>query len=182
MSSFAVVLDACVLLPAALRDTLLRSAATGLYRPIWSEDILDELRRNLIENRGLVDDQAERLLAALRYSFPEACVRGYEPLTCRMNNDPKDRHVLAAAVKAGAQTIVTTNLRHFPAPTLSPFEIEALSPDDFLCDLYDLAPQEIEQILVEQAAGLRNPPMSIDSVIAEIAKTAPTFVAILRNE
>jgi hypothetical protein len=99
-----------------------------------------------------------------------------------MNNDPKDRHVLAAAVKAGAQTIVTTNLRHFPAPTLSPFEIEALSPDDFLCDLYDLAPQEIEQILVEQAAGLRNPPMSIDSVIAEIAKTAPTFVAILRNE
>lgn len=34
--------------------------------------------------------------------FPEAMVTGYEPLIAGMQNDTKDRHVVAAAVKAGA--------------------------------------------------------------------------------
>jgi hypothetical protein len=43
-----------------------------------------------------------------------------------------DRHVLAAAIRAGAEVIVTYNLKDFPAETLAKFGIEAQHPDDFL--------------------------------------------------
>ena len=53
MSSFYVVLDACVLYPFHLRDALLRTAEKGLYRVHWSATILDEAVRNLVRSYGL---------------------------------------------------------------------------------------------------------------------------------
>lgn len=47
---------------------------------------------------------------------------------------PKDRHVLAAAIKSGAQVIVTRNLKDFPASGLEPWSVEAKSPDAFVLD------------------------------------------------
>jgi hypothetical protein len=61
----------------------------------------------------------------MRRHFPEAMVSGYEELIDQMDNDPKDRHVLAAAVVAGAEFIVTANLRDFPARALEPRAVEA---------------------------------------------------------
>ena len=69
--------------------------------------------------------------------FPEAMVKGYEPLIAGLQNDTKDRHVVAAAVKAGAQVITTVNIRDF---TPLPDGIEAQTPDEFLCNLFDLNP------------------------------------------
>lgn len=114
MSSFIVVLDAGVLIPAPLRDTLLRAVEAGLYRAQWSEDILEEVRRNLISELGRSEEQAQRLVDTIHTAFPEAMVTGYASLTAAMTNHPKDRHVLAAAVVAGAQVIVTSNLKDFP--------------------------------------------------------------------
>jgi len=56
--------------------------------------------------------------------FGDAWVTGCEPLIDRMNNHPKDRHVLAAAVKCGASVIVTYNKRDFPAATTEPWGVE----------------------------------------------------------
>ena len=72
MSSLAVVLDACVLVPAAPRDTMLRAAAKGLYRLYWTEGILDEARGNLVEHGMTDQDGAERLVAAVM-AWPTAC-------------------------------------------------------------------------------------------------------------
>jgi predicted nucleic acid-binding protein len=182
MSSFAVVLDTCVLFPAALRDTLLRAAAEGLYQVRWSQDILEELRRNLVTDLNLDDDRVRELVTQMGRAFPEACVLGYEQLIPQMGNDPKDRHVLAAAVVSDAQAIVTTNSRHFPASALDPYDIQALTPDEFLSDLFDLAPDVMIQILIEQAGDLQNPPVAVEEVVANIERVAPQFAAAVLEE
>lgn len=129
---FAAILDTCVLYPAHLRDTLLRLAERGLYRALWSPDIVIELRRNLIE---VIDpDAVDRLLDQMRVAFPEAEVTGYGPLIDELRCHPKDRHVLAAAVRSDAGAIVTFNIGDFPDDSVEPHDIEALHPDTFLLD------------------------------------------------
>ena len=88
--AFTVVLDTCVLYPANLRDTLLRFAEYGLYRAHWSEDILDELRRNLIED-GIAPEPVSHLLPEMRKAFPHASVAGYRSPITAMTCDEKDR-------------------------------------------------------------------------------------------
>lgn len=105
------MLDACVLYPFTLRDVLPQSAAAGFYQVCWSETILDEALRNLVADGRMTEDKAAK------------------------RNDPKDRHVVAAAVKAGAQIIVTSNKRDFYD---LPSGIEVQTPDEFLSNLFDL--------------------------------------------
>lgn len=110
---FKVVLDACVLYPFTVRDVLLQAAAQGFYQVYWSEMILDEALRNLISDGRMTEDDAAKLVAVMARAFPEAQVTDHEALIPSMRNDEKDRHVAAAAVKAGAQVIVTSNTRDF---------------------------------------------------------------------
>jgi hypothetical protein len=75
--------------------------------------------------------------------------------------DPNDRHVLAAAIRSGAQVIVTANLRDFPREHLASYSVEAQHPDEFALHLVDLAPGLACNVIAEQAAALRKPPRSI---------------------
>lgn len=181
MSPFGVVLDACVLIPAALRDTLLRAAEAELYRPYWSEAILEEVERNLVEHGMTSEHGARRLMDELRTYFPEATVQAHEHLIDSMPNDPKDRHVLAVAVVSGAQAIITANLRDFPATALEPFDIEPRSPDAFLTDLFDLAPAVLTQIVIDQAAACKAPPVTPERILANLAVQAPRFAEQVRR-
>ncbi|MGH2354899.1 MAG: PIN domain-containing protein [Chloroflexota bacterium] len=175
------VLDACVLFPAPLRDTLLRAAESPpLYLPCWSQDILDELIRNLVAQQRVTPEGARRLLAAMQANFPEAMVTGYRGLIEQMTNDPKDHHVVAAAVRAHAQVIVTHNLRHFPKRALEPYEIEARSPDDFLSDFFVANPQRMVELLAGQAADLRQP-TTAEQVVARLEKQVPEFAKRYRE-
>ena len=76
--------------------------------------------------------------------------------------DPDDRHVLAAAIRAGADVIVTFNLADFPSDGLSPFNIEARHPDDFVLALIVLEEETVCAAVERQRAGLKNPPKSVD--------------------
>ncbi len=107
------VLDANVLYPFSLRDTLLRAAEMGLFQVCWSDEILEETRRNLVASAGVSRELAARLITVMKTAFPEALIVGYEVLVDDMENDPKDRHVAAAAQHADARVIVTQNLRDF---------------------------------------------------------------------
>ncbi len=169
---FAVVLDANVLYPFSLRDCLLRAAEEGLYQVLWSEQILEEVRRNLVANGVMPDTSAQRLIQVMNEAFPEALTSVSDGLIARMRNHPKDRHVVAAAVSAGAQLIVTSNLRDFK---VLPAGIEALSPDDFLRDLFDLDPPLLVSIVRSQAAALRRPPRTFEEFVAGLSKSVPEF-------
>lgn len=175
-----VVVDACVLFRAAIRDTLLRAAEKRLYQVYWSEMILEELKRNLIETGKTNSQQADRLVMAISQAFPDAIVQNFEPLISLMNNDQKDRHVLAAAVKAEAQIIVTSNLTDFPDHTLSPFRIKARSPDQFLTYLFSHKPQMMKEVLSEQAAQMKRPAKTVSDVLNTLAVDAPNFVELVR--
>ncbi|SEF54068.1 Predicted nucleic acid-binding protein, contains PIN domain [Nonomuraea solani] len=129
--TYSVVLDTRVLYPAYLRDTLLRLAEAGLFRPLWSADILDELDRNLIR-AGIPAQVVRRLVAEMRLAFEDAEVIGYQPLIPTVTCDEKDRHVLAAGVCVGANALVTFNAKDFPADSREPYDIELLTPDIFL--------------------------------------------------
>lgn len=160
--AFKVVLDANVLYPFSLRDTLLRLAERELYVLAWSERILDEVGRNLVADGRANAATAARLQAAMRAAFPEAlvdadAVAATEPA---MTNDLGDRHVLATAVVASAEGIVTFNARHFPAVALAPFGKQQIDPDDFLCTLLDIDGPSVADTIVEQSADLRRPPLT----------------------
>src|SRR5712692_10449453 len=95
------LLDACVLVQAPLRDTLLRLAEPpSLYQPRWSEEIIREMKRTLENRIGLAADKTAYLERELRQHFPDSWSSGFHALVDRMTNDRKDRHVLAAAVQA----------------------------------------------------------------------------------
>lgn len=175
---FIVVLDANVLFPFSLRDTLLRAAAAGFYQMRWSSRILDELTRNLVSGGVMSEEKAIRLRAIMTREFPEAEVTGHEHLIAAMKNDEKDRHVVAAAVKAGAQVIATSNLKDFAD---LPDGIEAQSPDVFLYNLFDLDPSSFVELLHDQASDLINPPMSFDDLLLRLARVVPDLVAAVRE-
>jgi hypothetical protein len=167
----AAVLDANVLYPAALRDTLLRLAERG-----FSALILDEVVRNLIQDGRSTDAGSRRLIAIMRREFPGADVLISAQQIGQMLNSAEDRHVLAAAVEARAGTIVTANLKDFPPSALIAFGIEAVSPDTFLRRMYRTAPQLVVQVLRAQAGDLTNPPMSFGDILNMLFLHAPQFV------
>ncbi len=180
---FSAVLDANVLYPFSLRDTLLRLAELELFTPLWSTRILEEMTRNLVEHQ-LTGEQAARIEQAMRAAFEEAEVDAgeIERLEPAMTNDEKDRHVLAAAVAADSELIVTFDLDDFPPDSCEPFGVEAIHPDDFLLDLNDLNPEAVPAALEQQAADL-TPPWPLDELLRAVTKAGvPRFVDAIRAQ
>lgn len=165
--AFTVVYDACVLFPAPLRDLLIRVGQAGLVRARWTEQILDECFRNVQARRPeLKADSLQRTRDLMNRAVRDCLVTGYEFLIDGLAlPDKDDRHVLAAAVRAGAQVIVTSNLRDFPSAILSPLGIEAQAPDEFVLNLLDLAPAAVAAIIGQQAADLKNPQHTMEELL-----------------
>jgi predicted nucleic acid-binding protein len=151
-NQYICVLDACVLVPMPVADTLLRLAEDpAFYSPRWSEEIFKEVARTLSSKWSYSQQQVTRRMETINAAFPEAMVTGHESLVESMKNDPKDRHVLAAAVRCGAHAIVTNNQKHFPKESLDPYGVECVSADKFFEDQYHLNPDLFIGKLVEQA-------------------------------
>ena len=114
--SFTAVYDACVLYPPSVRDLLVRLAQTGLFAARWSDAILDEMVESILERQPEVDrSRLERTRQLMCEAVRDCLVTGYERLIDGLElPDPDDRHVLAAAIRANAQVIVTSNLSDFP--------------------------------------------------------------------
>jgi predicted nucleic acid-binding protein len=179
MSSFGVVLDACALFPNSLRDTLLRASRANLYRLQLTDDLLEEMRRNLVKKR-ISEQKAQALVELIKSEFAESFITHHHLLIGSMPVNEKDRHVLAAAVATNAQVIVTQNLKHFPPRLLEPFGVEAQSPDEFLVHLFYFDPERVLQVLHVQAETLRKPPKTVEELLDTLMTHAPRFVSLAR--
>lgn len=176
---FAAFLDANALWSAAVRDTILRAAEQDLFRPVWTEQILEELARSLKRERPDIDPaRFDRLLDQMLRAFPQALVENYQDLIPVMRNDEGDRHVLAAAVRAGADAIVTWNAAHFPAEACAPYSIAVQTPDEFLSHLWHLSPEDMASILERQADALAKPAMTARQVVEVLRRSVPRFAEI----
>ncbi|MEV5749880.1 PIN domain-containing protein [Actinoallomurus sp. NPDC052308] len=88
---------------------------TSRIRAKWTDQILDEVFSNLGARRPGIAEKLPRVRELMNRAVPDALVTDCEPLIEGLKlPDPHDRHVLAAAIKAGAQIIVTANVKDFP--------------------------------------------------------------------
>ncbi|WP_158625177.1 PIN domain-containing protein [Corallococcus terminator] len=177
---FRVFLDANVLFPASIRNTLLDAHKQRLVQVYWSQQVLEELRRNLVLKQRKSEDDASTLVNAMCRIFPESVVSGYEAQIASMRNDEGDRHVTAAALTAGAQVIVTNNLKHFRAKDLPP-GIEAQPADFFLQQLLDLDPETMVAILQKQVERYREPLITFEAFLEHFSRSAPGFIRDVRE-
>jgi hypothetical protein len=179
VAAIAALPDSCVLYPVRLRDLLLSLAAAGLFRPIWSDIIHEEWMTSVLVNRpDLTRAQLEAARSAMERAFPAAAVSGFESLISAVNlPDPDDRHVLAAALHARADLIITVNLKDFPTAALSPHSIVAAYPDPFVDYLFDLDEPEAIAATARMRSRLRAPALSSDDFIDSIAQIGMPLTA-----
>ncbi|MFB3923901.1 MAG: putative toxin-antitoxin system toxin component, PIN family [Terriglobia bacterium] len=177
-NEYAVVLDACVLVPMPLCDTLLRLAEEpGLYRPLWSEKILQEVS-DALGKLGYNPQQRDRRLQRMRTAFPEAIIDVPREIEGALTDLPhqKDCHVVAVAIIRNANAIVTQNKKHFPPECLQKYGILCHSPDDFLIHQYHLAGPRVLDQLDYQAANIKQDRASL---LRELGKIAPDFAKLI---
>lgn len=155
---FIVVFDACVLYPAPLRDFLMRLATTGMFAAKWTDRIHEEWMNNLLERRPELRSHLSRTRELMDQAVPDCLVTGYESLIEGLRlPDPDDRHVLAAAIRSGAQLIVTFNLADFPTDVLETYGLEAVHPDTFVESQLDLREGMVVHAAKRHRAALQNP-------------------------
>jgi predicted nucleic acid-binding protein len=168
-----VVYDSSVLYPAPLRDLLMHLALTNLFKARWTDTIHEEWIRNVLKNRpDLIRERLERTRQRMDKNVPDALVTRYKELIPSLKlPDPNDRHVLAAAIRAKADTIVTMNLRHFPKAGLEPYDMQVQHPDDFVMRLVGMNTNVVFQAIMVQQQSLKKP-----------AKTMKEFLETLEQQ
>lgn len=161
-------------------DLLLRLAEPPrLYLPRWSAAILDEVRRTQTEKLNWPVALADSWRREVDRHFPEAVIASYDSLIPSLTNDPKDRHVLAAAVKGGVSLIVTFNLRHFPFAALQPLNVEVLHPQDYLLALYSM---NAPVVMAKLARIAFEDSIEIQDALIRLGKSVPRFATqVLAN-
>jgi predicted nucleic acid-binding protein len=183
MANFSAVYDACVLYPFLLRDLLLQLALTDLFRAKWTDRIHDEWINSLLEKRPELVEQLVRTRRLMNSNVRDCLVTGFEPIEKSLElPDPKDRHVLAAAIAGHAHVIVTFNLKDFPDVNLRPFGVEAQHPDEFITNLIDLSPQTVCSAAKKCRARLNRPVMEAEEYLDALARCQLTnTVAVIRE-
>ncbi len=140
---YTALLDACVLYPLAMTDALLSLATAGFFAAKWTTKIEDEWIRSLERQRPDLAGKLNVRRDSMRDAIPdwEVPESAWTSLVHGISlPDPDDRHVLAAAIAGHADCIVTSNLKDFPGAVLLEYGIEAIDPDTFIINQWDLDP------------------------------------------
>lgn len=172
MPALVAFYDANVLYPAELRNFLMYLALTDLFRARWSNAVHEEWISNLLKDRpDLTRQKLERTRQLMDAATLDALVEDYGELIPSLSlPDENDRHVLAAAIRGGAQVIVTKNLKDFPDEVLQKYGIEAQHPDKFILGLIDRAPYAVRQAADEHRQSLKNPSKTVAEYLASLKR------------
>lgn len=177
---YSALLDANVLHPQILCDLLLRLAEHDVFRPLWSAEILEETVESILRRRPDLDPRLLRKrMDAMNEAFPDACVSGFEHLIPTMPEMGDDAHVLAAALFAEADVIVTNNIKDFPPRVAPRFEIAVKTADEFLVEQWWFDPRLVVGVIVEQSEGTRRPHLDPIRLLQTLGRVAPEFARLV---
>lgn len=182
-------LDANVLLPQYLRAVLLDLADEGIVRVHWSEEVLAEVRRNLLGPRlGMAPGVVDKLFEDMARAFPDALVRGDASFEARFagKTDPKDAHVAAGALRLSeilyngrTVLLVTQNTRHLPASAFAGTAVQPTRPGVFLKDLLAARPA-VADVLDTMLQRFRNPRVTRKDLLTVLDRSnCRTFASAL---
>ncbi len=181
---FTAVIDACVLYSPLKRNLILSLAEVELYRIGWSEEILLETQcaiEKYLVKKGCENpsDRAGRACDAMRKAFPDAAIADYESLKVNSGQlpDEGDVHVVAAAIKAKANIIVTENVKDFPASIVSGHGIEVKTADEFIADAIDLNPLLAISAIKRMRLRFQKPGMTPDALLLHMEQIGLTLSA-----
>jgi len=178
------VLDACVIYPPVLRDLLLGVAARGLYEAVWSDRILREWVRATAKVGPQAMAEAEVQATLMRAAFPKALVREHPSIEARLVlPDPDDVHVLAVAIAAHADCIVTFNAADFPRHTLAEEGLDRRDPDGFLWEIWSHHPGEVGRVVADvhaRAETMAGAALSLKALLkrAKLPRLAKALTAV----
>jgi predicted nucleic acid-binding protein len=180
---YTAILDANVLYPQLIRDTLLSLAVEGLYHARWSASIHAEWTRNLLKDKPELIGKLALLVERMNASVPDCLVTDYEKLATTIElPDPDDRHVVAAAIVGHADAIVTFNTKDFPSSALQPYGIEVQHPDEFLMNQLQLQEIPALRAIKKMRARWTNPVRPAQELIAAFEKRGLPMTADLLRE
>lgn len=169
-TKFTCVLDTNIIFPIEIRDLLFWFAFYELFTPKWSQHIFDEWE-DVMQRKGVTETEIKKRTHKANLAFPDALVKNYDGLIKSLTlPDPKDCHVLAAAIKTNANLIVTNNIKDFPKDYLATFGLAAKTADDFLTDIIDLNPNDAVLAFRELVMNRRNPDLDEFQVLAALKR------------
>lgn len=186
MAAPVAALDACVLYRGLLTDVLLWIADAGAFEPVWSAEIHDEWTRNLASRLPCTAITKRR--AQMDRAFPAALVPRRDGLvtrierTCRTAAQRKDAHVVATAIAASADVIVTTNIGDFDPRVLESHGLTKQRPDAFLLGLLRNDAASVLDGVRRHRASLKGGSMTVEAYLSELAgpkAEVPRFAASL---
>jgi len=163
---FPAVIDSCVLYHLELRLLLIHLDAAGLFRLHVSEKIVDDFIRNLAKKKCWNNEKALHLKSKILAVVENGIIDGSEIPLDNLQCNYNDRHVLATAIRAKAEEIVTFNLQHFPPETTEPHGVRAVHPDRFVCNLYDLRTEVFIACLQQMSINTASPHLSVGKIVA----------------
>lgn len=178
----AVLYDANLLYPFHLRNLLVQLGVHHIVRPRWTDAIHEEWTRTLVASGKVPRERLLHTRDIMKRVLPEADVQDYAHRMVGFTlPDPDDGHVVAAALEGRAGTILTFNLRHFPAEILAPLGLVALDPDEYLCQLHGVDPEAIAAVIEAARVNLsRTAPDPTAFLDALERQRLPAFAARLR--
>lgn len=180
-----VLPDTNVLFPFSLMDLLLALAEDYVIDLVLTDRLLGEWQRVIIREGHRTPESAEKITDLIRSGFSSSLLPedSYERHLKELDGpDPDDLHHMAAAIAAGADTLVTWNLADFPASALAPHGIAVSPPDPYLCSLLERYPEQILRTVTRMACGKKHPPLTTLDLIAKLARAGvPAFAGRLRR-
>ena len=172
---FTAFVDACVLAGTLKRNLLLTLAEAEFFRLRWSIQVLNETEAaigKILRGKGVADApaRAARARSAMEAAFEEATVGDFDEFlpACRHLPDQDDAHVVAAALKTQAATIVTDNLKHFPEERLAELGLEVRSADAFIADTIALDPGRAVAAIRRMRERLKRPDKSASALLLDM--------------